>query len=182
MIIETNNFEISGVRLFSIKSYEDNRGVFSEVYLKTLDHPEFKIEYVQENESISNFGVFRGMHLQKGDNSQSKLIRVVKGKIIDYCIDLRKKSKTFGKIFKYTLKEKSVLLVPKGFAHGYTGISKENIIVYFLSEYRYSKFEKGISLFDKAIKINLNKNKLIISEKDKRNYTISEFEKKIGSL
>ena len=66
MILDSKNFEISGVKLFSIKSYEDNRGVFSEVYLTKLDHPEFKIEYVQENESISNFGVFRGMHLQKG--------------------------------------------------------------------------------------------------------------------
>ena len=76
MILDTKNFEISGVKLFSIKSYEDNRGLFSEVFLSKLDYPEFKIEYVQENESISNFGVFRGMHLQKGNHSQSKLIRV----------------------------------------------------------------------------------------------------------
>ena len=74
------------------------------------------------------------------------------------------------------------MFVPKGFAHGYTGLSKENIIVYFLSEYRYSKYERGISLFDKKIKINLKKNKLILSKKDKRNYTFSEFKKKIGSL
>ena len=81
----------------NFKSYKDNRGVFSEVYLTKLDHPEFKIEYVQENESISNFGVFRGMHMQKGNNSQSKLIRVVKGKIIDVVCDLRKSSPSFIK-------------------------------------------------------------------------------------
>ena len=69
MILGTKNFEISGVKLFSFKSYEDNRGVFSEVYKAKLDHPEFKIEYVQENESISNYGIFSGMHLQKCSNS-----------------------------------------------------------------------------------------------------------------
>ena len=97
MILDTKNFEISGVKLFNIKSYEDNRGAFSEVYQAKLDHPQFKIEYVQENESISNFGVFRGMHFQKGNNSQSKLIRVVKGKIIDVVCDLRKSSPSFKK-------------------------------------------------------------------------------------
>ena len=77
MILDTKNFEFSGVKLFSIKSYKDNRGVFSEVYLTKLDHPEFKIEYIQENESISNLGVFRGMHLQKENHLQYRLLRVV---------------------------------------------------------------------------------------------------------
>lgn len=164
-------------KIIKSKLHKDKRGSLKEIF-KSKDYKK-KFKFFLLVSSKKN--VFRGFHFQKR-KQQEKLVVVVKGKIIDYCIDLRKKSKTFGKIFKYTLKEKSVLLVPKGFAHGYTGISKENIIVYFLSEYRYSKFEKGISLFDKAIKINLNKNKLIISDKDKRNYTISEFEKKIGSL
>ena len=98
MILDTKNFEISGVKLFSIKSYEDNRGLFSEVFLSKLDYPEFKIEYIQENESISNFGVFRGMHFQKDEFSQSKLIRVIKGKALDVICDLRKSSPTFKKI------------------------------------------------------------------------------------
>ena len=164
-------------KIIKSKLHKDKRGSLKEIF-KSKDYKK-KFKFFLLVSSKKN--VFRGFHFQKR-KQQEKLVVVVKGKIIDYCIDLRKKSKTFGKIFKYSLKEKSVLLVPKGFAHGYTGISKENIIVYFLSEYRYSKFEQGISLFDKAIKINLNKNKLIISEKDKRNYTISEFEKKIGSL
>ena len=164
-------------KVIKSKLHKDKRGSLKEIFKSKDYNKKFKFFLLVSSKK----NVFRGFHFQKR-KQQEKLVVVVKGKIIDYCIDLRKKSKTFGKIFKYTLKEKSVLLVPKGFAHGYTGISKENIIVYFLSEYRYSKFEKGISLFDKAIKINLNKNKLIISEKDKRNYTISEFEKKIGSL
>ena len=97
MILKVKNFEIPDVKLFSIKSYEDNRGVFSEVYQAKLDHPEFKIEYVQENESISNYGIFRGMHLQMDSHSQSKLIRVIKGKVIDVVCDLRKSSPSFKK-------------------------------------------------------------------------------------
>ena len=112
MILGAKNFEISGVKLFSLKSYEDNRGLFSEVYQTKLDHPEFKIEYVQENESISNFGVFRGMHLQKGDNSQSKLIRVVKGKVIDVICDLRKSSSSFKKIIFIELNQNQLLYLP----------------------------------------------------------------------
>ena len=164
-------------KVIKSKLHKDKRGSLKEIFKSKDYNKKFKFFLLVSSKK----NVFRGFHFQKR-KQQEKLVVVVKGKIIDYCIDLRKKSKTFGKIFKYNLKEKSVLLVPKGFAHGYTGISKENIIVYFLSEYRYSKFEQGISLFDKAIKINLNKSKLIISEKDKRNYTISEFEKKIGSL
>ena len=72
------------MKLFNLKSYKDNRGsFFLKFFYQKLDHPEFKIEYVQENESISNFGVFRGMHFQKDNHSQSKLIRVIKGKVID---------------------------------------------------------------------------------------------------
>jgi len=164
-------------KIIKSKIYKDKRGSLKEIFKSKDYNKKFKFFLLVSSKK----NVFRGFHFQK-PKQQEKLVVVVKGKIIDYCIDLRKKSKTFGKVFKFTLKEKSVLLVPKGFAHGYTGVSKENLIVYFLSEYRYRKFERGISLFDKNIKINLKKNKLILSEKDKKNYTISEFKKKIGSL
>jgi dTDP-4-dehydrorhamnose 3,5-epimerase len=164
-------------KIIKSKIYKDKRGSLKEIFKSKDYNKKFKFFLLVSSKK----NVFRGFHFQKR-KQQEKLVVVVKGKIIDYCIDLRKKSKTFGKVFKFTLKEKSVLLVPKGFAHGYTGVSKESLIVYFLSEYRYRKFESGISLFDKNIKINLKKNKLILSEKDKKNYTISEFKKKIGSL
>tara|TARA_B100001029_G_C14983141_1_gene407279 strand:+ start:218 stop:733 length:516 start_codon:yes stop_codon:yes gene_type:complete len=164
-------------KIIKSKIYKDKRGSLKEIF-KSKDYKK-KFKFFLLVSSKKN--VFRGFHFQKR-KQQEKLVVVVKGKIIDYCIDLRKKSKTFGKVFKFTLKEKSVLLVPKGFAHGYTGVSKESLIVYCLSEYRYRKLERGISLFDKNIKINLKKNKLILSERDKKNYTISEFKKKIGSL
>jgi len=164
-------------KIIKSKIYKDKRGSLKEIFKSKDYNKKFKFFLLVSSKK----NVFRGFHFQKR-KQQEKLVVVVKGKIIDYCIDLRKKSKTFGKVFKFTLKEKSVLLVPKGFAHGYTGVSKESLIVYFLSEYRYRKFERGISLFDKNIKINLKKNKLILSERDKKNYTISEFKKKIGSL
>ena len=164
-------------KIIKSKIYKDKRGSLKEIFKSKDYNKKFKFFLLVSSKK----NVFRGFHFQKR-KQQEKLVVVVKGKIIDYCIDLRKKSKTFGKVFKFTLKEKSVLLVPKGFAHGYTGVSKESLIVYFLSEYRYRKFERGISLFDKNIKINLKKNKLILSERDKQNYTLSEFKKKIGSL
>jgi len=164
-------------KIIKSKIYKDKRGSLKEIFKSKDYNKKFKFFLLVSSKK----NVFRGFHFQKR-KQQEKLVVVVKGKIIDYCIDLRKKSKTFGKVFKFTLKEKSVLLVPKGFAHGYTGVSKESLIVYCLSEYRYRKLERGISLFDKNIKINLKKNKLILSERDKKNYTISEFKKKIGSL
>ena len=164
-------------KIIKSKIYKDKRGSLKEIFKSKDYNKKFKFFLLVSSKK----NVFRGFHFQKR-KQQEKLVVLVKGKIIDYCIDLRKKSKTFGKVFKFTLKEKSVLLVPKGFAHGYTGVSKESLIVYCLSEYRYRKLERGISLFDKNIKINLKKNKLILSERDKKNYTISEFKKKIGSL
>ncbi len=169
MILETNNFEISGVKLFSIKSYEDNRGVFSEVYLKLLDYPEFKIEYVQENESISNFGVFRGMHLQKGNYSQSKLIRVVKGKLIDVICDLRKSSPSFKKIIFIELNPKQLLFLPRGLAHGFLSLEKGTILNYKCDNFYNQRSESGFNLFKSRIEIDfpLEIDDLIISDKDK---------------
>ena len=125
MIIDTKNFEILGVKLFSVKSYKDNRGVFSQIFQAKLDYPEFKIQYVQENESISSYGVFRGMHLQKGNDSQSKLIRVVKGKVIDVVCDLRKSSSTFKKIFSLNLTQINYCLFQKVWLTGFYHSKKE---------------------------------------------------------
>tara|TARA_B100001540_G_scaffold196645_1_gene173173 strand:+ start:40 stop:591 length:552 start_codon:yes stop_codon:yes gene_type:complete len=154
MILGAKNFEISGVKLFSLKSYEDNRGLFSEVYQTKLDHPEFKIEYVQENESISNFGVFRGMHLQKGDNSQSKLIRVVKGKVIDVICDLRKSSSSFKKIIFIELNQNQLLYLPKGLAHGFLSLEEGTILNYKCDNYYNQSSESGFNLFNSKVEID----------------------------
>ena len=154
MILDTNNFEITGVKLFSIKSYKDNRGVFSEVYLSKLNHPEFKINYVQENESISNFGIFRGMHFQKGNYSQSKLIRVVKGKVIDVICDLRKSSPSFKKIIFIQLNLNQLLFLPKGLAHGFLSLEEDTILNYKCDNYYNQSSESGFNLFNSKVEID----------------------------
>ena len=168
MILDTKNYEISGVKLFSIKSYEDNRGFFSEVFLSKLDYPEFKIEYFQENESISNFGVFRGMHFQKGNHSQSKLIRVVKGKVIDVICDLRKSSPSFKKIIFIELNPNQLLFLPKGLAHGFLSLEKGTILNYKCDNLYNKRSESGFNLFKSRIKIDfpLEIDDLIMSDKD----------------
>ena len=128
----------------------------------------------------SKKNVFRGLHFQK-KKQQSKLVIIVSGKIIDYCVDLRRRSNSYLKTFKFNLKENDVLYVPKGFAHGYLTLKKNTKIIYLLSNYRSKLNESGISYSDKLIKINLKKN-IIISSKDKKNMSINLFEKKIKSL
>ena len=169
MILGTKNFEILGVKLFSLKSYEDNRGVFSEVYQAKLDHPEFKIEYVQENESISNFGVFRGMHLQKGSHSQSKLIRVVKGKVIDVICDLRKSSPSFKKFFFIELNPNQLLFIPKGLAHGFLSLEEGTILNYKCDKYYNQSSESGFNLLISKVEIDfpLLRDDISMSIKDK---------------
>jgi len=169
MILGIKNFEISGVKLFHIKSHEDNRGVFSEVYLTKLDHPEFKIKYGQENESISNFGVFRGMHLQKGIHSQSKLIRVVKGRVIDVICDLRKSSPSFKKIIFIELNPNQLLFMPKGLAHGFLSLDEGTILNYKCDNFYNQSSESGFNLFKSRIEIDfpLEIDDLIMSDKDK---------------
>ena len=169
MILDTKNFEILGVKLFSIKSYEDNRGLFSEVFLSKLDYPEFKIEYIQENESISNFGVFRGMHLQKGNHSQSKLIRVVKGKVIDVICDLRKSSPSFKKNIFIELNTNHLLFLPKGLAHGFLSLEEGTILNYKCDNYYNQSSESGFNLFNSKIETDfpLKSDDISMSIKDK---------------
>tara|TARA_E500000178_G_scaffold119669_1_gene119735 strand:- start:458 stop:787 length:330 start_codon:yes stop_codon:yes gene_type:complete len=109
---------------------------------------------------------------------------VVKGKILDVVIDLRKKSKTFGKTFKIILSKKNALglFIPRGFAHAYYSFEKENIIYYKLDNYYSPKFENGIIYNDKSIKIKWPKNNMSISPKDKRLITIDEFKLKFKGL
>ena len=148
--------KITGVRL-------------SEVYLTKLDHPEFKIKYVQENESTSNFGVFRGMHLQKGDSSQSKLIRVVKGKVIDVICDLRKSSPSFKKIFFIELVPNKLLFLPKGLAHGFLSLEDGTILNYKCDNFYNQNSESGFNLFNSEVEMDfpLLSDDIYMSIKDK---------------
>ena len=152
----------------------DKRGYLQEIYKRKNFKNNFKFSILVSSKK----GVFRGFHFQKR-KQQKKIVIVVKGSIIDYCIDLRKKSKTFAKIFKFILNENSILYIPAGFAHGYFGKKSENKIIYLLSNYRYIKYENGLNVYDKNINIKIDKKKLILSKKDKFNLSLINFKKKL---
>ena len=120
--------------------------------------------------------VLRGLHLQIR-KPQDKFIGVLKGKILDVVVDLRKNSKTFGQHYKIILSEKKAryLFVPKGFAHGFLGLDKENIVLYSCSNYRFGKFERSIKWNDKNLRINWGIKKPIISKRDSNASTLKEY-------
>ena len=129
--------------------------------------------------SFSKKNVIRGLHIQT-INSQGKFISVLKGKIFDVAIDLRKKSKTFGRVYKCLLSEKNntSIYVPPGFAHGFQALENENYIVYSCTDYRNKKSETTIKFDDKELNIKWPIKKFIISAKDKKGISLSEFKKK----
>ena len=163
---------IKGLLVFKVQKFNDNRGYFREVLLEKTVKRKFKFNVV----SMSKKNVIRGLHLQKG-KPQAKFISVVKGKIIDVAVDIRKNSKTYGKHFKIVLSDKNCtsLYIPEGFAHGFGGLEKENIVVYSCTNYRHKKGEKGIRWNDKNLKINWKIKKPIISSKDKKNISFKQF-------
>ena len=126
--------------------------------------------------SKSKKNVIRGLHIQKKVN-QAKYVSVVKGKIYDVVVDLRKKSKTFGKCFTIILSQKNSksLYIPKGFAHGFMGMDKDNYVVYGNSNYRSKKNELGIMWNDKDLGINWPARRPLVSKKDRNNLAFKEF-------
>mgnify|MGYP001265385396 FL=1 len=164
--------QIKGLLVFKGEKFNDNRGYFREVLIEKTVKRKFKFNVV----SVSKKNVIRGLHLQKVE-PQAKFISVVKGKIIDVAVDIRKNSRTYGKHFKIVLSDKNCtsLYIPEGFAHGFGGLEKENIVVYSCTNYRHKKGERGIRWNDKNLKINWNIKKPIISSKDKKNIPFEQF-------
>ena len=154
--------------LFIIENqkFTDDRGEFREL----LVEKKIKKRFIFNVISISKKNVIRGLHYQL-NKPQGKFISVLKGKILDVVIDLRKNSKTFGKQFKTTLSEKNCksIFIPEGFAHGFSCFGKENIVIYSCTNYRNPSGERGILWNDKTLNINWKIKKPIISEKDKKN-------------
>jgi dTDP-4-dehydrorhamnose 3,5-epimerase len=175
MKIKDTNFK--GLKILNGKIFFDSRGFFREMYQKRILKMHKPIFWCM---SKSKKNVFRGLHLQT-KNAQEKLVSVVKGKVLDIVVDLRPKSKTFGKHFKILLSDKNAksILIPVGFAHGFLGLEKENIVLYSNNNYRSKKNEIGLLWNDKDLKISLVKSKLIISKKDKLNMTFSDYLKSL---
>ena len=154
--------------------FKDNRGWLKEEFKKKIVKKNLVFTVV----SNSKRNVLRGLHMQT-KNPQDKFLSVVKGKVLDIAVDLRKNSKSYGKHFKIILSEKNGkhLFVPRGFAHGILGLDKENILHYACSNYRDSKSEVSIKWDDSDLKINWGIKKPIISKKDKFALSFTEYKK-----
>nr|WP_258879458.1 dTDP-4-dehydrorhamnose 3,5-epimerase [Fusobacterium animalis] len=171
--------------------FEDSRGFFLESYnYNTFKELGIENIFVQDNHSKSLKGVLRGLHFQKDEYSQAKLISILRGSILDIVVDLRENSGTFGEYFSIELneKDKRMLFIPKYFAHGYLTLKDNTEIFYKCDNFYNPKSEAGIMWNDKDLNIEwnfkkygINENELIISEKDKKNMSFKEY-KKINNI
>ena len=171
MIIKSTKFK--DLKIILSKIHNDKRGHFREIFKKKYFN---KNKFVFTCVSSSKENVLRGLHLQN-KFSQGKYLTVLKGLIFDVAVDLRKKSKTFGKHFAIKLSDKNStsIYIPPGFAHGFVGLKKENIISYHCTNYRSKNNEIGIIWNDKDINIKWPVKNPIISKKDTQNITLKNF-------
>ncbi len=164
---------LEGCFVISPRIFNDDRGYFFESYnaQKFNDAVGAEINFVQDNQSFSTKGVLRGLHLQKGEHAQSKLVRVTLGEVLDVAVDVRKKSKTFGQFFSVVLSDVNheQFFIPKGFAHGFVVLSDTAIFQYKCDNYYNKDSEAGIHYADPSLGIDwgLPDNELIVSGKDK---------------
>jgi len=154
--------------------FGDKRGYFMVSYTqKEFEENILKTQFIQDNESMSAYGVLRGLHYQLAPYAQAKLVRVVSGKVLDVAVDIRKSSPTFGQHVAVELSEenKRQLFIPRGFAHGFVVLSKKAIFQYKIDNIYVPKYERGISFDDKILGIDwkINQEDIILSEKDKKN-------------
>jgi dTDP-4-dehydrorhamnose 3,5-epimerase len=165
--------KIKEVVIIEPKVHGDDRGYFIESFRedKLADFLGFKINFCQENESKSKFGVLRGLHYQLPPYAQTKLVRVIKGRVLDVAVDIRKESPSFGQHVAVELTEenKKQLLVPRGFAHGFIVLSDEAIFAYKVDNYYNPESDRGIAFDDSILNIDwkLPAEKMISSKKDK---------------
>lgn len=162
---------IDGVYIIEPRVFKDDRGYFFESW-KQSDFEENigKTNFIQDNESKSSYGVLRGLHYQKGEYSQAKLVRVIKGRVLDVAVDLRKSSPTFGKHVAVELSEdnKRQFFIPRGFAHGFLVLSQEAIFTYKVDNVYAPQHEASIRFNDPDLGIEwpIDANEVLTSEKD----------------
>ncbi len=171
--------DIKGVWIIEPKVFNDERGYFMESYKKEVfDKHIGKVDFIQDNESKSTRGVLRGLHYQSGEFSQAKLVRAIKGRVLDVIVDLRKSSPTFGKSLSVELTEdnKKQFFVPRGFAHGFLVLSDEAIFSYKVDNIYSPTHEATLLWNDPALKIDwgIDENELILSAKDKAGKLLSD--------
>ena len=173
--------DIKGVWVIEPKVFEDARGYFMEAWKKEeFEAHVGKVDFVQDNESKSSYGVLRGLHYQKGDASQAKLVRVIKGCVLDVAVDIRKSSPTFGKHVMVELSEanKRQLFIPRGFAHGFLVLSDEAVFTYKVDNAYCPQQEASIRFDDpeRGIAWPMDMAEVLTSEKDLRGATFADAE------
>lgn len=171
--------EFPGLLVFEPNVFEDSRGYFFEAYNeKQFQQEGIDIRWVQDNQSSSSYGVIRGLHYQLPPYDQTKLVRVLRGKILDVVVDIRKGSSTFGKSFSKVLsaKNRRQLLIPKGFAHGFSVLSEKAEVLYKCDGFYNKESEGGIIYNDPALEIDwrIPAEEAIVSDKDKILPTLAE--------
>lgn len=171
--MEVTETYLKGCFIIEPQVFGDERGFFFESFNKNKfrELTGIEIEFVQDNEAFSYKGILRGLHFQKGEFAQAKLVRVVKGKVLDVAVDLRPGSKTFGKHFSVILSEenKKQLFIPRGFAHGYAVLEDHTVFSYKCDNYYNKESESGVIYNDSDLNIDwmLEENEIQLSEKDK---------------
>lgn len=173
---------IEGVWIIEPKVFKDARGYFFEAWKQQEfdDHIGHHVEFVQDNESKSSYGVLRGLHYQKGDYSQAKLVRVIRGTVVDVAVDIRRSSPTFGQYVAVELSEdnKRQLFIPRGFAHGFVVLSEEAVFTYKVDNSYAPQHEASIRWDDPTIAIQwpIERKDVLTSEKDLHGKSLQEAE------
>ena len=171
---------IQDVIIIEPKVHGDSRGYFVETFVsnKLEEFLGYKINFCQDNESKSSKGVLRGLHYQLPPHAQTKLVRVIHGRVLDVAVDIRKNSPTFGKYVAVELsgENKKQLLIPRGFAHGFVVLEDDTIFAYKVDNYYSPECDRGIAFDDKNLNIDwiLNHNELNLSAKDTKQPKLNE--------
>lgn len=173
--------DIEGVLIIEPVVFEDERGYFFESYNKEdLKKQGVDYDFIQDNQSKSCYGTIRGIHFQKGEYAQAKLVRVLEGKVLDVAVDLRKNSKTFGKYVSVELsaENRRQLMIPRGFGHGFSVLSETAVFAYKCDNVYNKASEGGLRFDDPSLEIDwkIDLNKAVLSEKDKNNPLLGEIE------
>jgi len=172
---------IEGLVIIEPKIFKDARGYFFESFSqREFDEKVHKINFVQDNESMSGYGVMRGLHFQRPPFTQSKLVRCVKGRVLDVAVDIRKESPTYGRHVAVELSEENhrQFFVPRGFAHGFAVLSKTAVFQYKCDNFYTPEADSGISLQDESLGIDwrIPISHAILSEKDTKHLCLKDFD------
>lgn len=179
--MEVIKTDIEGVVILEPRVFTDSRGYFFESFSRRVFEEHVgKVDFVQDNESCSSRGVMRGLHFQRPPYAQAKLVRCVRGSVLDVAVDIRKGSPTYGKHVTCLLTEHNhrQFFIPRGFAHGFAVLSDTAVFQYKCDNYYHPEADGGISITDPSLGIDwrLDLNEAILSEKDKNHPLLTEFD------